>query len=74
MRYGAHSSSEVKSSSDDDVKEKSNSSSSGSFGVGGGDGVLMPSILFSAFRVSLMVVIESAYEFKRNTIGSRVVW
>ena len=61
MRYGAYSSSEVKSSSDDDVKEKSNSSSSGSgsFGVGGGDGVLMPSILYSAFRVSLMVI-ESA--------------
>jgi hypothetical protein len=60
MRYGAYSSSEVKSSSDDDVKEKSNSSSSweisGSFGVGGGDGVLTPSILFSAFRVSLMVI------------------
>ncbi len=73
MRCGAHSLSEVKSSSDDDVKEKSNSSSSGSFGVGGGDGVLIPSILLSAFRVSLMII-ESAYEFKRNTIGSRVVW
>ena len=73
MRYGAYSSSELKSASDDDVKEKSNSLSSGSFGVGGGDGVLMPSILLSAFLVSLMVI-ESAYEFKRNTIGSRVVW
>ncbi len=59
MRYGAYSSSEVKSSSNDDVKEKSNSSSSGRFGVGGGDGILMPSILFSAFRASLMVI-ESA--------------
>ncbi len=41
------------------IKERLNSSSSGSFGVGGGDGVLMPSILFSAFRVPL-IVIESA--------------
>ena len=63
MRYGAYSSSEVKSSSDDDVKEKSNSSFSyvvsGSRGVCCGDGVGMPSSLFSALRVSFMVI-ESA--------------
>ena len=62
MRYGAYSSSELKSSSEDDVKEKSNSSScvvSGSRGVRGGDGVGMPSSLLSAFRVSFMVI-ESA--------------
>jgi hypothetical protein len=63
MRYGAYSSSELKSSSEDDVKEKSNSSSwvvvSGSRGVRGGDGVGMPSSLLSALRVSFMVI-ESA--------------
>jgi hypothetical protein len=65
MRYGAYSSSEVKSSSDGYVKEKSYSSSSweisGSFGVGRGDGVLTPSILFGAFCVCVsLMVIESA--------------
>ena len=63
MRYGAYSSSELKSSSEDDVKEKSNSSSwvvvSGSRGVLGGDVVGMPSSLLSALRVSFMVI-ESA--------------
>ena len=63
MSYGAYSSSEVKSSLDDNVKAKSNSSSlgdvSGSRGVCGGDGVLMPSSLFRAFLVFLMVI-ESA--------------
>ena len=59
MRYGAYSSSELKSSSEDDVKEKSNSSSwcvSGSRGVRGGDGVGIPSSLLSALRVSFMVI------------------
>ncbi len=64
MRYGAYSSSDLELSPDDDVKEKSNSSSSyvvsGSHGVFyGGDGVGMPSSLFSALRVSFMVI-ESA--------------
>ena len=63
MRYGAYSSSELKSSSEDDVKEKSNSSSwvevLGSRGVRDVDGYEMPSILLSALRVSFMVI-ESA--------------
>ncbi len=55
MRYGAYSSSELKSSSEYDVKEKSNSSSwvvvSGSRGVRGGDGVEMSSILLSGLNL-----------------------
>ncbi len=60
MRYGAYSSSEVKSSSDDEVKEKSYSSSSfemaGIDGLGGGGDGGMPSSLLSAVRFSLIVI------------------
>ena len=77
MRYGAYSSSEVKSSSDDEVKEKSYSSSSCSIagidGLGGGCVGGMPSSCLSAVRFSL-IVISLAYESNINTIGSRILW
>ncbi len=60
MRYGAYSSSDVKSSSDDEVKEKSYSSSSftiaGIDGFGGGCVGGIPSSWWSAVRFSLIVI------------------